>query len=59
MGQSFWLENRRVSNRRLCQELGYVLQYPTYREGFRSILQAEQEEKSKVSNPKQDAATQL
>lgn len=51
MAKSFWLENRRVSNRRLCQELGYVLRYPTYREGFCSILQVEGHEKSRFSNP--------
>jgi nucleoside-diphosphate-sugar epimerase len=51
MAQSFWLENRRVSNRRLCQELGYVLHYPSYREGFRSILLAEEEARFKASNP--------
>ncbi len=51
MAQSFWLENRRVSNRRLCEELGYVLRYPTYREGFRSILEAEAEDPLKASCP--------
>ncbi|MCP9917057.1 SDR family NAD(P)-dependent oxidoreductase [Cyanobium sp. ATX 6F1] len=51
MAQSFWLENRRVCNRRLCQELGYVLRYRTYREGFRSILLAERQEGSEASNP--------
>jgi nucleoside-diphosphate-sugar epimerase len=38
MARSFWQENRRVSNRRLCQELGYRLRYPTYREGYRDCL---------------------
>jgi nucleoside-diphosphate-sugar epimerase len=42
MALSFWADNRRVSNRRLCQELGYRLRYPSYREGFAASLAAEQ-----------------
>ncbi len=38
MARSFWSENRRTSNRRLCVELGYQLRYPSYREGFRACL---------------------
>ncbi|SBO44083.1 SDR family oxidoreductase [Cyanobium sp. NIES-981] len=38
MARSFWQENRRVSNRRLCEELGYRLRYPTYREGYRACI---------------------
>jgi nucleoside-diphosphate-sugar epimerase len=34
MARSFWMENRRVSNRKLCQDLGYRLLYPSYREGY-------------------------
>lgn len=41
MALSFWAENRRVSNRRLCQELGYSLRYPSYREGFGACLAEE------------------
>ena len=41
MALSFWSECRRVSNRRLTEELGYGLQYPTYREGLRAVLEAE------------------
>jgi len=37
MARSFWLENRRVSNRRLLS-WGYVLRYPTYREGLVATL---------------------
>ena len=40
MAQSFWLENRRVSNRRLLS-WGYALRYPTYREGLVAILAEE------------------
>lgn len=36
MALSFWSENRRVSSRRLREDLGYRLLYPTYREGLSS-----------------------
>lgn len=35
MARSFWMENRRTDSRRLRQELGYPLRYPSYREGYR------------------------
>ncbi len=38
MGRSFYGSNKRVSNRRLRERLGYRLLYPTYREGLRSLL---------------------
>ncbi|MGE0736735.1 MAG: SDR family oxidoreductase [Alphaproteobacteria bacterium] len=38
MAASFYQDNRRVRNARLKAELGYVLRYPTYREGLRAIL---------------------
>ena len=41
MARSFWSENRRACNRRLTQELGYRLRYPTYREGYRACLAEE------------------
>lgn len=41
MARSFWAENRRASNRLLCQGLGYQLRYPTYREGYRASLAEE------------------
>ncbi len=37
MARSFWQDNRRVSNARIRTELGYALEYPTYREGLRAI----------------------
>ena len=37
MAQSFWGESKRVDNRRLREELGLDLAYPTYREGLRAI----------------------
>jgi len=43
MALSFWADNRRVSNRRLCHELGYQLRYPSYREGFAASLQEERQ----------------
>lgn len=39
MAQSFWSENRRVSNRLLCETLGYSLLHPSYREGLLDCLQ--------------------
>jgi nucleoside-diphosphate-sugar epimerase len=38
MAQTFWSENRRVSNHRLCQELGYSLLHPNYRVGLQDCL---------------------
>ena len=38
--QSFWVDNRRVSNRRLQTELGVRLAYPTYREGLAALIAA-------------------
>ena len=43
MALSFWADNRRVSNRLLCQELGYQLRYPSYREGFAASLREERD----------------
>ena len=41
MARSFWVENRRVRNSLLTQQLGYHLRYPTYREGLRASLAEE------------------
>ncbi len=38
MGRSFWSTSKRVSNRRLREELGVDLLYPTYREGLAALL---------------------
>lgn len=38
MAQSFWSDSRRVSNRRLKEELGYELLYPSYREGLSALV---------------------
>jgi len=38
MAVSFYADNRRVSNKRIRQDLGVALQFPTYREGLRAIL---------------------
>ena len=38
MGRSFYAESKRVSNRRIKEELGYELVYPTYREGLKALL---------------------
>ena len=39
MAQSFWSENRRVSNQLLCQQLGYQLLHPDFRIGLKDCLQ--------------------
>jgi nucleoside-diphosphate-sugar epimerase len=38
MGRSFYTENKRVSNRRLKDELGLTLKYPNYRVGLRALM---------------------
>ncbi len=43
MARSFWIDNRRVRNERIKQELGVTLRYPTYREGLRACLEARQQ----------------
>ena len=35
---SFYAESKRVSNRRIKDELSYRLIYPSYREGLRALL---------------------
>lgn len=41
MAKSFYLDCRRVSNRRLREELGVALAYPTYKEGLRALAEDE------------------
>lgn len=41
MARSFYAESKRVSNRRIREELGVRLAYPTYREGLRALLAGE------------------
>ena len=38
MAKSFYAESKRVSNKRIREELGITLRYPTYREGLRALL---------------------
>ena len=40
MAASFWAESKRVSNRRMREDLGVQLLYPTYREGLRALARA-------------------
>ena len=42
MALTFWQDNKRVDNRRVHDELGIQFRYPTYREGLRAVLDAEQ-----------------
>jgi len=41
MARSFYAESKRVSNRRLREELGVALRYPDYRAGLAAVLAAE------------------
>ena len=41
MALSFWRDNRRVDNSKIKRDLGVALKYPTYREGLRAILEAQ------------------
>ncbi len=38
MAASFYAENKRVGNARMCNELGVTLKFPSYREGLQAIL---------------------
>ncbi len=38
MARSFYADSKRVSNRLVRKELGVTLQYPTYREGLKALL---------------------
>jgi nucleoside-diphosphate-sugar epimerase len=38
MARSFYDDNKRVSNRRIKEELGVRLRYPSYKEGLKAIL---------------------
>jgi nucleoside-diphosphate-sugar epimerase len=43
MARSFYGENKRVRNDGIKRELGVSLLYPSYREGLRAVLEAEQD----------------
>ena len=38
IAQSFWMENRRVSNKLLCETLGYKLIYKNYKIGLKNCF---------------------
>ncbi len=38
IAQSFWMENRRVSNKLLCETLGYKLIYKNYKKGLKDCF---------------------
>ncbi len=40
LARSFYDDNKRVANRRIKDELGIVLRYPSYREGFAALSRA-------------------
>jgi nucleoside-diphosphate-sugar epimerase len=39
MGRAFYSENKRVSNKAVCEKLGFEFNYPTYREGLKALLE--------------------
>ena len=39
MAREFWADNKRISNRRMMDELGVELAYPTYRDGLDAIFE--------------------
>lgn len=39
MARSFYSESKRVRNRRIKEELGVRLHYPSYREGLAALLE--------------------
>ena len=39
MARSFYRDNKRVSNRRIREDLGVALQWPDYRDALRALLQ--------------------
>ena len=53
MAQTFWSENRRVSNHRLCQELGYWLLHPNYRVGLQDCLDQDKLNPTDLRSPPQ------
>ena len=55
MAQSFWSENRRVSNHKLCQELGYPLLHPDYRVGLQDCLRQDKLNPSDLRSPPRSA----
>ena len=40
MARAFYADNKRVANRRIKDELGVRLTYPSYREGLQALLDA-------------------
>ena len=38
IAKSFWMENRRVSNKLLCETLGYKLIYKNYKLGLNNCF---------------------
>ncbi len=53
MARSFYAESKRVSNRRIREELGVDLRYPTYREGLAALLESEAPQPPQASPPSQ------
>ena len=47
IAQSFWMENRRVSNKLLCETLGYKLIFKNYKIGLKNCYSISQKNKFK------------
>ena len=50
LAKSFWQECRRVKNDKFKRELGVMLQYPTYREGLRTLFEQREQAPSNASS---------
>lgn len=54
LAESLYADNTRLSNRRIKEELGIQLSYPSYREGLASQLAAERPEASRTDYARQE-----
>ena len=56
MAQTFWSENRRVSNHKLCHELGYALLHPNYFIGLQDCLNQDKLNPPELHSPPRSAS---
>ncbi|MCX7324286.1 MAG: SDR family oxidoreductase [Hyphomicrobiales bacterium] len=47
MARSFYMDSRQISNAKLRTRLGYVMRYPTYREGLTALFRAGEGQRSR------------
>jgi nucleoside-diphosphate-sugar epimerase len=43
MARSFYLEEKKISNRKIKNNLGYRFKFPTYKDGLRDLLKRSRE----------------